>query len=140
MILLVPSIVMVFEARLAANDSDEDVASILHVSLGIHGLLPLLLHELLSLLLAHGREDTLTSEVLVRISDQLLADHDVGRLLHAFLHLVVLNLLEQGLARNILGLDRMHRLTDSSRCVLNRERINVEWVEFIELSRLGTDG
>ena len=76
----------------------------------------------------------------MRISDQLLADHDVGRLLHAFLHLVVLNLLEQGLARIILGLDRMHRLTDSSRCVLNRERINVERVEFIELSRLGTDG
>ena len=76
------------------SNSDEDVASILHVSLGMHGLFPLLLHELLSLLLAHGREDTLTSEVLVRIIDQLFTNHQVRGFLHALLHLVVLNLLE----------------------------------------------
>ena len=57
--------------------SNEDVASILHAGLALHGLLPLLLHELLSLLLAHGRKDALTSEIFVRICNQLLTDHEV---------------------------------------------------------------
>ena len=105
----------------------------------MHGLFPLLLHELLSLLLAHGREDTLTSEVLVRIIDQLFTNHEVRGLLHALLHLVVLNLLEQGLASIRLGLGRMDRLLNSSRCVLDREGINVERIELFEFTRHGAN-
>mgnify|MGYP006889569782 CR=1 FL=1 len=61
-------------------------------------MLPLRLHELLRFLLAECSEDTFSFEVLVRIINQLLPDHKISTFLDALFELLVLYLLEQGLA------------------------------------------